>query len=56
MAIRVAKVATIREFFAARTISGSLATTEYHFRLKLSQMVADCPPLKLSATSTRIGT
>ncbi|MCY1282553.1 hypothetical protein D9M70_313930 [compost metagenome] len=54
--ISVAKVATISEFFAARTISGSLATTLYHFRLKLSQMVADWPPLKLSTTSTRIGT
>ena len=56
VAIRVAKVATSSEFFAARTISGSLATTAYHLKLKLSQMVADWPPLKLSATSTRIGT
>ncbi|SVJ56801.1 Uncharacterised protein [Klebsiella pneumoniae] len=52
---RVARVATSSEFFAARRISGSLATTAYHFRLKLSQSVADWPLLKLSTTSTRIG-
>ena len=53
--IRVARVATISEFFAARRISASLATTLYHLRLKPCHRVADWPLLKLSATSTRIG-
>lgn len=51
----MAHTAMISEFFAARRISGSLATTEYHLRLKPCHRVADCPALKLSATSTRIG-
>ncbi|MNN08610.1 hypothetical protein D3C81_1214700 [compost metagenome] len=56
VAIRVESVATISEFFAARRISGSSATTEYQCRLKLSHRVADWPLLKLSTTSTMIGT
>jgi len=39
--IRVARVATISEFFAARRISASLATTLYHLRLKPCHRVAD---------------
>ena len=53
--ISVAHTAMISEFFAARRISGSLATTPYHLKLKPCHRVADCPALKLSATSTMIG-
>jgi len=55
VAISVARVATISEFFAARRISGSFATTPYHLKLKPCHRVADWPALKLSATSTTIG-
>ena len=55
VAIRVASTATSSEFCAARRISGSLATTANHLRLKPAHRVADCPALKLRATSTTIG-